>query len=45
MLQQQTWKHFAKKQTTVEAVVYLGFTARGDKLSLSAHQPVRGSIK
>jgi len=38
-------KALCKKQTTLQAVVYLGFTARGDKLSLSAPQPVRGSIK
>jgi len=34
MLQQQTWKHFAKKQTTLEAVAYLGFPAPGDKFSV-----------
>jgi len=34
-----------KKQTTLQAVVYRGFNARGDKLSLSAPQPVRGSMK
>jgi len=38
-------KTLCKKQTTLQAVVYLGSTARGDKLSLSAPQPVRGSIK
>jgi len=38
-------KALCKKQTTLQAVAYLGFTARGDKLSLSAPQPVRGSIK
>jgi len=47
MLQQQKidMKPLCKKQTMLEAVVYLGFTAPGDKLSLSAPQPVRGSIK
>jgi len=34
-----------KKQMTLQAVVYLAFTARGDKLSSSAPQPVRGIIK
>jgi len=29
-------KPLRKKQTTLEAVAYLGFTAPGDKLSLSA---------
>jgi len=38
-------KALCKKQTTLQAVAYLGFTARRDKLSLSAPQPVRGSIK
>ena len=38
-------KALCKKQTTLETVVYLGFPAPGDKLSLSAAQPVRGSIK
>ena len=34
-----------KKQTTLEAVAYLGFPAPGDKLSLGAPtQPVRGSL-
>jgi len=28
-----------KKQTTLQAVAYLGFTALGDKLSLSAPSP------
>jgi len=39
MLQQQSWKHFAKKQTTLQAVVYLAFTTHGDKLSSSAPSP------
>jgi len=39
-------KALCKKQTTLEAVVYLGFPAPGDKLSLGAPtQPVRGSIQ
>jgi len=38
-------KALCKKQTTLQAVVYLGFIACGDKLSLSVPQPVRGSIK
>jgi len=38
-------KALCKKQTALQAVVYLGFTARGDELSLSAPQSVRGSIK
>jgi len=41
MLQQQTWKHFAKTYDIV-AVAHLGFPALGDKLSLGARtQPVR----
>jgi len=38
-------KALSKKQTTLHAVAYLGFTAPGNKLSLSAPQPVCGSIK
>jgi len=38
-------KALCKKQTTLPAVAYLGFTAHGDKLSLSAPQPVCGNIK
>jgi len=38
-------KALCKKQTTLQAVAYLGFTVPGDKLSLSAPQPVRGTIK
>ena len=39
-------KALCKKQTTLQAVAYLGFPAPGNKLSLSAPtQPVRGSIK
>jgi len=35
-----------KKQTTLQAVAYLGFPAPGDKLSLGATtQHVRGSIR
>ena len=32
-------KTICKKQTTLQAVAYLGFTAPGDKLSLSAPSP------
>jgi len=32
-------KAFCKKQTTLQAVAYLGFTARGDKISQSAPSP------
>jgi len=38
-------KALCKKQTALQPAVYLGFAARGDKLSLSAPQPVRGGIK
>jgi len=38
-------KELCKKQTTLQAVAHLGFTAPGDKISTSAPQPVRGSIK
>jgi len=38
-------KALCKKQTALQEVVYLGFTARGDKLSWNTPQPVRGSIK
>jgi len=38
-------KALCKKQTTLEAGAYLGYTAPGDKLRLSAPHPVRGSIK
>jgi len=38
-------KALCKKQKTLQAVVYLAFTVHGDKLSSSAPQPVRGSIK
>jgi len=39
-------KALSKKQTTLQAVAYLGFTAPVDKLSLSdPTQPIRGSIK
>ena len=38
-------KALCKKQTTRQAVVYLGLIAREDKLSLSAPQPVLGSMK
>jgi len=39
-------KALCKKQTTLQAVAYLGFPAPWDKLSLGAPtQPVRGSIK
>jgi len=38
-------KALCKKQATLQAVAYLGFTARGDKLSSGTPtQPVRGSI-
>ena len=30
-------KALCKKQTTLQAVAYLGFTAPGDKISLSSH--------
>jgi len=33
-------KAIRKKQTTLQAVVYLGFTARGDKLSLGSPSPL-----
>jgi len=41
MLQQQKidMKPLCTKQTTFQAVAYLGFTAPGDKLSLSAPSP------
>jgi len=47
MLQQQNtdMKALCKKQTTLQSVACLGFTAPGDKRSLSAPQPVCGSIK
>jgi len=38
-------KALFKKQMTLQAVAYLEFTAPGDEISLSAPQPVRGSIK
>jgi len=38
-------KALGKKQTTIQAVAHLWFTAPGYKLSLSSHQPIRGSIK
>ena len=39
-------KALCKKQTTLQAVAYLGFPAPGNKLSLDAPtQPGRGSIK
>jgi len=39
-------KALCKKQTTLQTVAYLGFSAPGDKLSLGAPtQPVRDSIK
>jgi len=38
-------KAHCKKQTTLQALVYLPFTTHGDKLSLSAPQPGRGSIE
>jgi len=39
-------KALRRKQTTLQAVTYLGFPAAGDKLSSGAPtQPVRGSIK
>jgi len=38
-------KALCKKQTTLQAVAYLGFTAPEDKISLTAPQPFRGSIK
>jgi len=39
-------KALCKKQTTLQAVAYLGLPAPGDKLSLDAStQPVCGSIK
>jgi len=39
-------KALCKKQTTLQAVAYLGFTAPGDKLSLGTPtQPVRSNIK
>jgi len=39
-------KALCKKQTTLEAVVYLGFPAPGEKLSKDTPtQPVRGSVK
>jgi len=36
-------KAFCKKQTTIQAVAYLGFSAHGDKLSFSALQPIRAA--
>jgi len=39
-------KALCKKQTILQAVVFLGFPVPGDKLSLGApNQPVRGSIQ